>query len=223
MRASAQPQYWSAQRTLRDQMADRYRSILLFGAPGVGKGTQGSLLGRIQGFVHMASGDIFRSLDPDSALGRKFHEYSSKGLLVPDVVTIVVWREHVRHRIAGGSFRPAAELLVLDGIPRNVAQCKAMDAHVEVLRVIHLKASDIEAVVERLKKRALKEGRRDDADEAVIRRRFDVYEKETAPVLRHYDAKLCSDIDAAAFPAEVLMNVLAAIVPVYRKWFGNPL
>ncbi len=223
MRASAKPQYWSAQRTLRDQMPDRYRSILLFGAPGVGKGTQGSLLGRIPGFVHMASGDIFRSLDPDSALGRKFHEYSSKGLLVPDGVTIDVWCEHVRRRIAGGTYRPAVELLVLDGIPRSVAQCKAMDEHVEVLRVIHLKTPDVEAMVKRLKKRAQKDFRRDDADESVIRRRFEVYEKETAPVLRHYDATLRSDIDADALPAEVLLNVLAAIVPVYRKRFGNPL
>ncbi len=65
-------------------MAGLYSSVLLVGAPGVGKGTQGELLGRVPGFVHMASGDIFRSLEKDSELGRKFHEYSSQGLLVPD-------------------------------------------------------------------------------------------------------------------------------------------
>ncbi len=204
-------------------MADKYRSVLLFGAPGVGKGTQGKLLGRIPGFVHMASGDIFRGLDKGSDLGRKFHEYSSQGLLVPDDVTIEVWEDHVRRRVGDGTYRPDFELLVLDGIPRNIAQCTALEAHVEVLRVIHLEAPNIDDMVERLKKRALKEGRTDDADESVIRRRFAVYDDETAPVLGYYKETLLTKIGAVGMPAEVLMHVLQAIVPVYRDQFGNPL
>ena len=204
-------------------MAGLYRSVLLFGAPGVGKGTQGELLGRIPGFVHMASGDIFRALEKDSALGRKFHEYSSQGLLVPDEITIEVWRDHVRRRVEDGSYRPDAELLVLDGIPRNRAQCTALDAYIDVLSVVHLKAPDIDAMVDRLRKRAAKQGRTDDADESVIRRRFEVYEQETSPVLEYYDARLLSEISAVGLPAEVLMHVLEAIVPVYADSFGNPL
>ncbi len=200
-----------------------YKCILLFGAPGVGKGTQGKLLGQIPGFVHMASGDIFRSLDKASPLGRKFHEYSSQGLLVPDDVTIEVWADHVRRQIGQGKYRPDFDLLVLDGIPRNVAQCKAMDTAIEVLQIIHLRAPDIDQMVQRLKGRALKEGRHDDADESVIRRRFDVYDQETSPVLAHYDASLIEDVSAVGTPAEVLMYVLEAIVPVYREKFGNPL
>ncbi len=204
-------------------MAGNYRSALLFGAPGVGKGTQGKLLGQVPGFFHMASGDIFRSLDKQSELGKKFHQYSSQGLLVPDDVTIEVWQDHVRGRVSDETYRPDFDLLVLDGIPRNVAQCKAIEAHVEVLRVVHLEAPDIDDMVQRLKKRALKEGRTDDADESVIRRRFEVYNKETAPVLGYYDAKLLSPISAVGTPAEVLMHVLQAIVPVYADRFGNPL
>ncbi len=204
-------------------MAGLYSSVLLFGAPGVGKGTQGELLGRIPGFVHMASGDIFRSLDKDSDLGRKFHQYSSKGLLVPDDVTIEVWRDHVQRRVADGSYRPDVELLVLDGIPRNTKQCAELDAYIDVLRVVHLKAPDIDDMVDRLKKRATKQGRTDDADVSVIRRRFEVYQEETAPVLGYYDAKLLSDINAVSLPAEVLMHVLETIVPVYAQRFGNPL
>ena len=204
-------------------MAGFYSSVLLFGAPGVGKGTQGELLGRVPGFVHMASGDIFRSLDKDSELGRKFHEYSSQGLLVPDEVTIEVWRDHVQRRVEDGSYQPEVELLVLDGIPRNTAQCTALDAYIDVLRVVHLKAPDIDVMVDRLKKRATKQGRTDDADESVIRRRFRVYEEETAPVLGYYEAKLLTEIDAIGLPAEVLMHVLQAIVPVYARRFGNPL
>ena len=108
-------------------MAGKYRCVLLFGAPGVGKGTQGKLLGRIPGFVHMASGDIFRSLDKSSELGRKFLQYSTQGLLVPDDVTIEVWKDHVGRQVAEGTYRPDRDLLVLDGIPRSVEQCRSLE------------------------------------------------------------------------------------------------
>ena len=153
-------------------MAKSYRSILLFGAPGVGKGTQGKLLGAIPGFVHMASGDIFRSLDKTSELGKKFLQYSSQGLLVPDDVTIEVWQSHAKKQVADKAYRPDADLLVLDGIPRNVAQCEALEGHLEVLQIVHLKAPDLDEMVRRMENRAVKEGRHDDAYEAVIRRRF---------------------------------------------------
>jgi len=201
----------------------RYPTVLLFGAPGVGKGTQGKLLGKVPGFVHMASGDIFRSLDRHSDLGRKFHEYSSKGLLVPDEVTVSVWQAHMRRCIDEKTYRPGMDVLVLDGIPRNVAQCRAMDANIEVLRVVHLVAPDVDALVGRLLRRAVKEGRLDDADEAVIRRRFEVYRRETAPVLSYYDRTLLSDVLAVAAPAEVLLHVLEAIVPACRGRLSNPL
>src|SRR3954452_20076641 len=71
----------------------RYRTILLFGAPGSGKGTMGKALGVIPGFAHVACGDVFRSLDLAAPLGRVFLDYSSKGLLVPDDTTIALWEE----------------------------------------------------------------------------------------------------------------------------------
>ena len=69
-------------------MAKRLKTILLFGAPGAGKGTQGKILGRIPGFFHLSSGDMFRALDPNSDLGQRVTSYSSKGELVPDDLTI---------------------------------------------------------------------------------------------------------------------------------------
>ncbi len=204
-------------------MAGRYQSVLLFGAPGVGKGTQGKLLGHIPGFFHLATGDIFRSLDKESELGKKFLEYSSQGLLVPDEFTIRAWQGYIDRKIDEQAFRPATDLLVLDGIPRNVNQAKIVDEHIKVLRIIHLKAPNIDEMVQRMKKRAETEGRIDDADESVIRRRFEVYDDETAPVLSHYDPHLISDVIAVGTPAEVLMQVLQAVVPVYRDNFGNPL
>ncbi len=204
-------------------MAGRYRTVLLFGAPGVGKGTQGKLLGAIPGFVHMASGDIFRSLDSRSELGRKCHQYSSQGLLVPDEVTIAVWQAHAKSRIEKETYRPEVDLLILDGIPRNVAQAEALEQHLTVLAIVHLKAPDVDGMVARLKSRAVKEGRQDDTDETVIRRRFKVYEDETSPVLGHYDAALISEIDAIGPPAAVLLRILETVAGIYTEHFHNPL
>src|SRR3990170_7061862 len=66
----------------------KYSTILIFGAPGSGKGTQGHILGTIPRFFHCACGDVFRSIDTRTSLGRTFLEYSSKGQLVPDEVTV---------------------------------------------------------------------------------------------------------------------------------------
>ena len=71
----------------------KYRSILLFGAPGAGKGTQGKVLGMIPHFFHCACGDVFRKLRADSPLGRVFIKYSSRGQLVPDNQTVKLWRQ----------------------------------------------------------------------------------------------------------------------------------
>ena len=68
----------------------KYQTILLFGAPGAGKGTQGSILAQVPGFHHISTGDMFRTLDIHSELGKIFFEHSSKGELVPDEVTIAL-------------------------------------------------------------------------------------------------------------------------------------
>lgn len=204
-------------------MAERYKTFLLFGAPGVGKGTQGKLLGQIPGFVHLATGDIFRSLDKQSPLGKKFVEYSSRGELVPDELTVGLWRDFVASMISVQRYKPATDLLVLDGIPRSLAQADALDQYIDVLGIVHITVPNIEEMVARMKRRALKEGRHDDADEDVIRRRFKVYRNETEPVLRSFDGSLITEVNGAGSPAEVLLCVLNAVVPIYVKHFGNPL
>ena len=204
-------------------MSERYRSALLFGSPGVGKGTQGRLIGQIPGFYHMASGDIFRSLDKESEIGQKFQEYSSKGLLVPDELTIDMWRGFVEEKIAEGAYSPDRDLLLLDGLPRSVAQAHMMAENVEVLSIIHIKAPNIDMLVNRMKLRAEREGRIDDADEAVIRRRFEVYEAETSPVLNEYDLARVTHVHATGTPAEVLLRILESLVPIYCSTFTNPL
>ena len=204
-------------------MADPYRSILLFGPPGSGKGTQGKLLGAVPGFCHLATGDMFRGLDKASDLGKEFLSYSTRGELVPDELTIRLWQQHVKGLIEDGRYDPASDILVLDGIPRSGAQASALDDKIRVLAIVHLVCPDIDEMVQRMKGRAEKEGRPDDADERVIRRRFEVYQTETAPVLEHYEPSLVRDINAVGKPVRVLCDVLAAVAPLHDESFTNPL
>lgn len=198
----------------------RHKAILLFGAPGTGKGTQGAMLGCIPGFYHLSTGDMFRNLDTSSEIGRVFMEYSSRGELVPDDVTIKVWKHYVAELIEVGGYDPARHVLLLDGIPRSSAQAELMDPLVDVLHIVCLTCKDDSEMIERLRKRAEKQGRPDDAKEEVIKRRLEVYRSETKPVLSHYDPSLVSEIDAVGTPAEVLMRVLEKIAPVQKREFG---
>ncbi|MBG79712.1 MAG: adenylate kinase [Phycisphaerae bacterium] len=204
-------------------MAHNLQSVLLFGQPGVGKGTQGEIIGSIPGFVHLATGDMFRGLDRDSELGQEFIKYSSQGLLVPDELTCRLWQQYVQGLIDTNQYRPNSDVLLLDGIPRSVAQAELLDSHIDVLRIIHLVCPDTDALVERMKKRADKQGRPDDADEDVIRRRLQVYHDETQPVLAHYDPSTVVEIDAIGLPGEILQKILNSIIPVARDVIQNPL
>ncbi len=204
-------------------MADRYQTILLFGAPGSGKGTQGKILGHVPGFYHLSCGEVFRTLNTNSELGKKFIEYSSRGELVPDDLTIRMWKENIHAQTVLSLYKPGNDILVLDGIPRNVNQAQVMDKYINVLLIVHLTCTDKNKMFERLRKRAIKENRLDDAKEEVIRRRWDVYEKETYPVLAHYPASVVKTVEAIGSPAEVLQHILELVVPVQSKHFKNAL
>lgn len=203
-------------------MPQRIKTILLFGGPGAGKGTQGKLLGAIPGFHHVSSGDIFRGLDPDSELGRLFREYSARGELVPDDATIRVWRENMRSRVERGVYTPSSQLLVLDGIPRNITQARLLKDHIDVLQVLHLVCPDKEEMITRLLKRAMKEGRADDAREDVIRRRWDVYASETQPMLDYYPRSVIREVNAVGSLDEVLRNILTHAGPLRDAHTRNP-
>jgi adenylate kinase len=190
----------------------RYRTILFFGAPGSGKGTQGKILGKTPGFYHCACGDVFRSLDPASELGAEFLEYSSKGKLVPDEITVRLWHESIRKTVESGKFHPDRDYLILDGIPRNVSQAALMEDLIEVRRVFHLSCPDRDKLVARLKKRALRDNRLDDANEEVIRHRLATYDSESKPILEHYASVKRHDIDATMTPLEVLHGIILGLL-----------
>lgn len=190
----------------------KYRTILLFGAPGSGKGTIGKALGAIPGFVHCACGDVFRTLDLTSPLGRVFVDYSSRGLLVPDDTTIALWSESIAGMVATHRFVPKRDLLVLDGIPRNVDQAKILTDHIHVERIFHLDCPDKALMTQRLRRRALKENRLDDASDEVIQRRWEVYEAESRPVLAHYPAEIIERVDAIGSPLTVLHDIMGRLI-----------
>lgn len=193
-------------------MAKRIKTVLLFGAPGSGKGTQGKMLGTLPGFVHVACGEVFRSLDPNSELGRVFLRYSSRGELVPDDFTARLWREHLARLVRMGSLKPDTDTLVLDGIPRNLHQAQMLEQDIEVIKLIVLRCPDRDEIVRRLKSRALKDNRLDDANEDTIRERLRIYDEESRPVIEYYPASIRVDVNALQSPIEVAHDVLCAIL-----------
>jgi adenylate kinase len=122
-----------------------------------------------------------------------------------------LWSGTVEKMITMGRFKPEIDRLVLDGIPRNVNQARFLDEHVEVQRVFHLNCPDMEKMVERMRRRALKDNRLDDASDEVIRKRLETYELETKPVLEHYGPHLISNIDSTQYPFQVLRDILLYI------------
>src|SRR5437867_4957565 len=191
-----------------------YRTMLLFGAPGSGKGTQGKILGTIPGFFHCACGDVFRNLRIDDPLGKVFVEYSSRGLLVPDEPTINLWAKNIQSKTMDGQFHPERDTLVLDGIPRNVRQAEMLKDTLDVKAVINLASAQKSQMIERLQRRALRENRLDDANLEVIRKRLETYERETKPVLDFYGPKLVHPIDAGQAPINVLRNILDIVAAI---------
>jgi adenylate kinase len=159
------------------------RRILLLGAPGAGKGTQAvGLVERLQ-VPHVSTGDMLRAaVAAGTPVGLKAKAIMDAGNLVSDDVVIGIAEERLSEPDAKNGF-------VLDGFPRTLAQAEALEALLvkldSPLDCCLALTVDAEAVVARLLKRAEIEGRADD-NEATIRERMNVYERETAPLLDFY-------------------------------------
>jgi adenylate kinase len=159
-------------------------NIVLFGPPGAGKGTQSEFLVESYGLVHLSTGDIFRAnIKGGTDLGKMAQSYMDQGQLVPDDVTIRMLESEVNNH-------PKASGFIFDGFPRTTAQAQALDVYLDARStpISCMLSLDVEEdeLRARLLKRAESSGRVDDANPAVIQKRIDVYNKETAPVARHY-------------------------------------
>ncbi len=191
----------------------RYKTVLLFGGPGSGKGTQGQLLGALPQFVHVSSGDIFRGLSSESTIGQEFRSFSTKGLLVPDELTVRVWLRYMAGLENLEMFVPDYHILISDGIPRTPAQADMLDPHLNVLQILYFEM-DEKRMIARLKGRAIKENRADDAKDEVIRKRIQVYEESTRPVLDKYPSEVVTRVNAGQTMLEVARDVFSSLIKV---------
>jgi adenylate kinase len=184
--------------------------VLLIAPPGAGKGTQGALIAAHFGTPHIATGELLRDhVARQTELGRTVKHHLDTGGLVPDEVVLDIVREaFVAAKAAGGGY-------VLDGVPRTIAQARAI---YEVAReldmtanvALHLKADDHE-VMRRLLARAALEHRSDDTEE-VIERRLALYHEVTAPIVAWYAQRgILVSVDAMRPAEQVGREVLAAL------------
>ncbi|MCU1506476.1 MAG: adenylate kinase [Microbacteriaceae bacterium] len=183
--------------------------LLIVGPPGAGKGTQAKRISENLGIPTISTGDIFRSnIANETALGLQVRAIVDAGDYVPDELT----NELVRHRLAEPD---AANGFLLDGYPRTLEQVRYLDALLAekghaVDAVIRLVA-DRDAIVDRLRKRAIAEGRVDDSEEA-IRHRQDVYLRETEPLIAVYrDRGLLTEVDGLGSVDDVSGRIFEAL------------
>ncbi|MCL4114838.1 UNVERIFIED_CONTAM: hypothetical protein GTU68_043718 [Idotea baltica] len=161
-------------------------SIVLFGPPGSGKGTQAKILAEKFDLKHISTGDLLRAEKAaETELGLEAKKYMDAGELVPDAVVIgmiATMLEGEASKIKG---------VIFDGFPRTVAQAEALDnllgsIKAPILKVLSLDVTDDE-IVNRLLERGKESGRVDDQNEDTIRNRLEVYNNSTAPVAGFYN------------------------------------
>lgn len=192
-------------------------NILIFGSPGVGKGTQAELLSQKYGLIHLSSGELLRHERDNGLYGQKIKKYQDAGRLVPNSLTIKIVEEAIDKDIAGPGF-------IFDGYPRNLSQARELDRFLKARGtslhlVLNLKLSAREAT-RRILERAHISGRSDDRYQ-VIARRLEIYKKLTAPLLSYYkrQAKL-DNIDGRLEIKEVFRQIEKSIA-TFRKNQGQ--
>jgi adenylate kinase len=184
--------------------------LILLGAPGAGKGTQGVRLADHFGVAHVASGDILRAhVAEGTPLGKRVAAFVSAGELVPDDVVLAVVGRAVTEAMETGGY-------LLDGFPRTLAQAEkayelAKEGDITADAVLFLDVPD-DVAVERLVDRSATSGRVDDASTTVIRHRLEVFHDQTYPLLDFYrqNDRLVT-IDASGAPDDVFASILAQL------------
>ena len=208
-------------------------NAIIFGAPGSGKGTYSSRLQSKLGVDVISMGDIFReNLKADTPLGKKVKNYVEKGLLVPDDIVIEVLKQRLNEVPKGKGF-------ILDGYPRTIDQAKTLEG-IAKIDVILLQMVPDWIIIERLSSRRIckscgavynirflkpkVEGvcdkcggplyQRSDDKPEVIKRRLQVYQEQTSPLLQHYKEKnvpfIVSSITALDTPPETVIEKMLA-------------
>ena len=183
--------------------------IVFFGPNGSGKGTQAQLLKTELNVPHVSTGDLLRAaVKAGTPLGVKAKAVMDAGKLVSDEIVLGMLEERLAQSDAGGGF-------ILDGYPRNLAQCAALEQLLNRIRqpldiAIELNVPDA-AILARCEIRFKAEHRADD-DPAIVRKRLDVYREQTAPVAAHFrDIGKLVTVDGVGGVDEVFKRILAVL------------
>ena len=185
--------------------------LVLLGAPGSGKGTQAARLKEHLQVPHISTGDLLRAeVAAGSPLGLQAKEVMARGELVSDDILLGMLKDRFSRQDTRSGF-------ILDGYPRNLAQAAALD---ELLADLGQKFDaavqltvDNEQIVERLAGRAKAEGRADDNPESV-RKRLQVYDQQTAPVIEFYRQHgQLTIVDGVGSLDQVFNRIIEAIAP----------
>jgi adenylate kinase len=185
--------------------------LILFGPPGAGKGTQAKILQDEWGLVQLSTGDMLRAaVAAGTDLGKRVKAVMDRGDYAPDEVVIGIIRERLEQP-------DAAKGAVFDGFPRTIAQAEALDRMLEERRTKIARAIELEVnpeiLVGRVAQRSLETGgSRGDDTPQTLRKRLEVYEKQTAPLLDFYrrQGKLTS-VDGMAPIPQVAAAVRLAV------------
>ena len=186
--------------------------LVLLGAPGSGKGTQAARLKEHLQVPHISTGDLLRAeVAAGSTLGLAAKEIMARGDLVSDAILLGMLETRVSRADTAGGF-------ILDGYPRNLAQASALGELLARIgqpmdRAVQLDV-DSDLLVQRIAGRAKAEGRADDNPESV-RKRLDIYQQQTAPVVEYYRQHgMLSVVDGVGTLDDVFTRILETIAPV---------
>jgi adenylate kinase len=151
-------------------------------------------------------GDILRSLRPDNPLLEQVQSFVRRGELVPDDLVMDLFFRYI------DSLNPAPEdFLVIDGVPRSARQVELLNQKVQVIKIFKLSVYDERLVIERLRRRARDQNRPDDASDAVIHRRLEVYRLETESCTRAYAGQILTRIQANQPIFDVHLDIIQAL------------
>ena len=180
------------------------RRILLLGPPGAGKGTQAALIANALHVPHISTGDMLRTAVAEGTkLGTQVESVMAAGELVSDRLVVAIVDERLSKNDARCGY-------LLDGFPRTLGQAEAVnDLVIDAIGTVVVLDVGSEQVVERLLKRAEEEGRSDDNEET-IRRRLEVYEADTAPLVDFYGGAVLT-VNGVGTVDEVLSRIMIAL------------
>ena len=186
-------------------------NLIIFGPPGSGKGTQSVKIAGKYNLAHISTGDIFRSeIKNKTELGLKVQGIIEKGELVPDELLIELL-DNAMQKFSGHTG------FIFDGFPRTIRQAEDLDKLLGtkndcVTMVLALDVNE-EAIIQRLLKRALAEGRKDDTEE-VIRNRMSIYHSQTSPLINFYEKQdKFIAVNGLGGIDEIFENICAEVEP----------